>query len=443
MLQLPEVRPSCQVMQVGNPDLQILFMKTSLPPMQGQQTTDTQMCKLRTGARHYKSPLPKENGSREESKDRTSVTTNHTQTGQQETSSHTIVKRMGHIDRTGSGEAVLFMQTMNSHNHTHNNRANNGSKYKTIKANSKELNTKNNAEQKVRTSKGGTRPTTNHQCMDKAVRTINEGISCSYVSEPVPFRQTIPTNQQVTNTTPIIRGRSNRRCTRNNTHCTQRCNISTQEDFYREHSSSTCTQENNGGSHGRYQHTQRIYDIFLPTNGAYQAHTHSSGRGGKVVSKTGHSEGHPKCSDMREGDGLVLNNDLYQGNTPSTSGRSTTTNGTHRAATHIKLVHWNEQLQRPLQSRQPSYIDIVMIQDTRYNCRLDDLPNLRIHGYHTYHRTMDEGGHGMVTMIKHTIPSEEAEQIHLGDGRLYQPRSGLTTNHYYYTIYTEWMKNWI
>ena len=29
---------------------------------------------------------------------------------------------------------------------------------------------------------------------------------------------------------------------------------------------------------------------------------------------------------------------------------------------------------------------------------------------------MDEGGHGMVTMIKHTIPSEEAEQIHLGDG---------------------------
>ena len=32
-----------------------------------------------------------------------------------------------------------------------------------------------------------------------------------------------------------------------------------------------------------------------------------------------------------------------------------------------------------------------------------------------YHRTMDEGVHGMVTMIKH-IPSEEAEQIHLGDG---------------------------
>ena len=31
---------------------------------------------------------------------------------------------------------------------------------------------------------------------------------------------------------------------------------------------------------------------------------------------------------------------------------------------------------------------------------------------------MDEVGHGMVTMIKHTIPSEKAVQIHLGDGTL-------------------------
>ena len=44
---------------------------------------------------------------------------------------------------------------------------------------------------------------------------------------------------------------------------------------------------------------------------------------------------------------------------------------------------------------------------------------------------MDKGGHGMVTMIKHTTPSEETEQIHLGYGS--------TTNHYYHTLYTEWM----
>ena len=61
-------------------------------------------------------------------------------------------------------------------------------------------------------------------------------------------------------------------------------------------------------------------------------------------------------------------------------------------------------------------LDILMIQDTRYKRRLDDFPNLRIHGYHTFHRTMDEGGHGMVAMIRHPIPLEEAEQIHLGDG---------------------------
>ena len=204
VLQLPEVRSPCQDMQVGNPDLQILRRKTSLPPIQGQQAIDIQMCKLRTGARH-KSCLPKENGSREERKDRTSVTTNHTKTGQQETSSHTTVKRMGHIDRKGSGDTAPFMPTINSHNHTRNHQANNESMYKTIKANSKELNTKNHPEQKVGTSKGGTRPTTNHQCMDKAVRTINEGISYSYVSEQdktVSFIQSMPTNQQATNTTP-------------------------------------------------------------------------------------------------------------------------------------------------------------------------------------------------------------------------------------------------
>ena len=114
---------------------------------------------------------------------------------------------------------------------------------------------------------------------------------------------------------------------------------------------------------------------------------------------------------MREGDGVVINNASYQGHPPSTSGRSTTTNGTHwnaqEAITNIsaiKTVIAQDDL------------DIMMIQDTRYKRRLDDLPNLRIHRYHTYHRTMDEGGHGMVKNDKNTIPSEEAEQIHLEDG---------------------------
>ena len=61
-------------------------------------------------------------------------------------------------------------------------------------------------------------------------------------------------------------------------------------------------------------------------------------------------------------------------------------------------------------------LDVVMIQGTIYKRRQDYIPYLRIHGHHTYHRTMDDGEHGMATMIKHTIPSEEAEQIHVGGG---------------------------
>ena len=84
---------------------------------------------------------------------------------------------------------------------------------------------------------------------------------------------------------------------------------------------------------------------------------------------------------------------------------------------YIKLVHWNAQGAITKTSAIKTAIvqdaiDIVMIQCTRYKRRLDDLPNFRIQGYHTYHRTMDDGGHGMVTLIKHTIPSEAAEQVH-------------------------------
>ena len=60
VLQLPEGRLPCQDMQVENPDLQILRRMTSLPPMQGHQTTDTEMRKLRTRARHYNSPKRKQ-----------------------------------------------------------------------------------------------------------------------------------------------------------------------------------------------------------------------------------------------------------------------------------------------------------------------------------------------------------------------------------------------
>ena len=114
--------------------------------------------------------------------------------------------------------------------------------------------------------------------------TINEGISDSYDSEPdktvifMTIRQSIPTKQQATNTTPTQQGRTNGQCTRNNKHCIHWGNMHTKEYFNREHSSSTCTQENNGGSHGRYQHTHRIDDNDVLNNSPYQGHPHSSGR---------------------------------------------------------------------------------------------------------------------------------------------------------------------
>ena len=76
------------------------------------------------------------------------------------------------------------------------------------------------------------------------------------------------------------------------------------------------------------------------------------------------------------------------------------TEHTEQLPTSSKLVHWKAQGAITKTSAIKTDIvqddlDIVMIQDTIYKHRLDDLPNLRIHGYHTYHGTMDKGGHGL------------------------------------------------
>ena len=131
-----------------------------------------------------------------------------------------------------------------------------------------------------------------------------------------------------------------------------------QEDLYQEHSSSTCTQENNGGSHGRYQHTHRIYDTVLPNNGPYQGNPHSSGRGGKFVSKTCLSKGHSnyfqicvKVLDLFSIITLIkITYILLQGD-PQQQTEHTP---------QLSIPSWyiglhKEQLQRSLQSRQPSY----------------------------------------------------------------------------------------
>ena len=168
--------------------------------------------------------------------------------------------------------------------------------------------------------------------------------------------QSIPTKPQTANTTTTTKQeRTHRRCTGNNKPCTHQRNIHTKKDFNKKHSSSTCTQEYNGDSHGRYQHTHRKDNNVVHNNNPYQGHRHSSGRGEKVVSQTGRSQGnHNFISDIREHDGGVHNN----------------------------------------------------------------------------------GPYGMVTTIKRTIPSEEAEHIHLGDGtETLSIRIWLNKKkQYYYTI---------
>ena len=155
------------------------------------------------------------------------------------------------------------------------------------------------SEQETRTGKGSGRPSTSYKCLDKATRAINDGVSGSYVSKSFPFGtigQARPTSRQATSNTPRKWG-TNGRCTGNHTNCTHRCNISIKEDFCREHSSSTGTQENNRGSHGCYQHTHRIDDMVC-YNGHFQgnqgcSHTVCSTSNGPFQD---HSSSHPVCS---------------------------------------------------------------------------------------------------------------------------------------------------
>ena len=158
------------------------------------------------------------------------------------------------------------------------------------------------------------------------------------------------------------------------------------------HRGSQSVRSDNGPFHGH-----RGSQSVCSDNGPFQGH-----RGSQSVSPdNGPFHGHHGCTTVKP-----VTNTLI-----SSTGR----------ANYIKLVHRNAQGAISKTSAIQTTIvqddiDIVMIKDTRYKRRPDDLPNLRIQGYHTYHRTMDEGGHGLLTLVKHTIPSEAADQVDLGDG---------------------------
>ena len=63
-------------------------------------------------------------------------------------------------------------------------------------------------------------------------------------------------------------------------------------------------------------------------------------------------------------------------------------------------------MRRDLYSKPQSYEIILTHDDTITE---NDRPNPRIHDYDTYHYNNRRRGHGLVTMMKHMIPSEEAD----------------------------------
>ena len=180
VLQLSEVWTPGQDLQVRGPDLQVLRGKTRVGPVQGQRESYTEVRKLRTGACHHQSPLPKDAGSREQSEIVTQGKCN--QSSQQDPSPHPIDERMDRIGRTRGGKGTI---NTTSHNHP----GPNGGKYKGTTV-CKEVQT--TSDQETRTGKGSSRPSTSYQGLDKTTSAVDDGVSCSDVSKPVPSQDHWP-----------------------------------------------------------------------------------------------------------------------------------------------------------------------------------------------------------------------------------------------------------
>ena len=146
VLQLPEVWPPGQDLQVRGPDLQVLRGEARIDPVPGQRNTKVR--KLWAGACHHQSPLPKETGSGTQSKNITNTITQrtHDQTIHQEPSPHPIEKRMGLSDHPRSSETALFRTIINST--MPKRRGTNGSNYQTPQTNGKGLSAKTSQNRK-------------------------------------------------------------------------------------------------------------------------------------------------------------------------------------------------------------------------------------------------------------------------------------------------------
>ena len=97
---------------------------------------------------------------------------------------------------------------------------------------------------------------------------------------------------------------------------------------------------------------------------------------------------------------------------------------THHNPTHagieqpkgIKVVHWNAQganikLGLLAATIRKKKIDVMMVQDTRLSERGDGRPPLKMKGFHVFHKPRSEDCHGLLTIIRSSIPAKEQVDV--------------------------------
>ena len=82
----------------------------------------------------------------------------------------------------------------------------------------------------------------------------------------------------------------------------------------------------------------------------------------------------------------------------------------------LKIVHWNAQGANQKTARITSTIlneniDMMMIQDTRIQERPDGRAPVRVPGYYTFHKPIDENCHGLLTIVKRQIPAQHVDTL--------------------------------
>ena len=94
-----------------------------------------------------------------------------------------------------------------------------------------------------------------------------------------------------------------------------------------------------------------------------------------------------------------------------------------RHYTEIRIMHWNAQGLNNIGKQsalvaalQLDHIDVVMIQDSRLAARDDGKPPIRVPNCHTYFIPSSAECHGLITIVRNTIPSTSSPILETTEG---------------------------